>query len=258
MNLDGHTALVTGSSRNIGAAIATRLAEAGADVGITARSDSEGCESTAEAVSKAGSEAAIALGDLSEPGDIEAVVASVREELGPIDILVNNASYRPLKPLLDVSLDDWEAVHDIDLRAQYLLAQEVLPDMLDAGWGSLVNINGITTFIGVENKTHVLANKAGIEGLTRGLAVEFGSDGVRANCLVLGVIDTDRDLENYEEGSSTIEKMAAASALGRQGQPEEIAETVCFLCSDASSFITGQTIHANGGLYPINRLTSLG
>lgn len=257
MNLDGHTALVTGSSRNIGAAIATRLAEAGADVGITARTDRDGCESTAEAVREAGSDAAIALGDLSDPGDIESVVADVREDLGPIDILVNNASYRPLKPFLDVTLDDWETVHDIDLRAQYLLAQEVLPDMVKKNRGAIVNINGITAFIGVENKTHVLANKAGIEGLTRGLAVEFGADGVRANCLVLGVIDTDRNLDNYEEGNSTIDKMAAASALGRRGQPEEVAETVCFLCSDASSFITGQTIHANGGLYPINRLTSL-
>jgi 3-oxoacyl-[acyl-carrier protein] reductase len=258
MNLDGHAALVTGSSRNIGAAIAGRLGEAGADVGITARQDRSGCEETAERVRAAGSDATIALGDLSEPSEITAVVEDIRTALGPIDILVNNASYRPLQPFLDVDLGEWETVHNIDLRAQYLLAQAVLPDMLDAGWGSIVNINGATAFFGIENKTHVIANKSGIEGLTRGLALEFGRDGVRANSLVLGVVDTDRDLDHYEDGGSTIDRMVAASALGRKGDPEEVADTVCFLCADTASFITGQTIHANGGLYPIHRLRSPG
>lgn len=258
MNLDGHTALVTGSSRNIGAAIAARLAAAGADVGITARQDRSGCEETAERVRAAGGDAAVALGDLSKPSDITAVVDDIRDALGPVDILVNNASYRPLQPFLDVELGDWEAVHNVDLRAQYLLAQAVLPDMVEAGWGAIVNINGVTAFFGIENKTHVIANKAGIDGLTRGLALEFGRDGVRANSLVLGVVDTDRDLDRYEDGGTTIDRMVAASALGRKGDPGEIADAVCFLCADTASFITGQTIHANGGLYPIHRLTPSG
>lgn len=254
MTLEGHTALVTGSSRNIGRSIAVRLAEAGADVGVTANTDEAGCARTAELVADAGASAAVAMGNLADPAAIRSIVEAVRADLGPIDLLVNNASYRPLKPFLDVTVEDWATVHDIDLRAQYLLAQGVIPDMLEAGRGSIVNINGFTAFTGMPDKTHVMANKTGIEGLTRGLAVDFGRDGIRANCLVLGIIDTDRDLDNYEEGSTTIDRLAAASALGRKGSTEEIAEIVRFLCSEESSYITGQTIHANGGLFPINRM----
>lgn len=257
MNLEGRTALVTGSSRNIGRAIAETLAEAGADVGITARSDEKGCARTAELVERAGAEPAIALGDLAEPDDIEHIVDTVRDELGRIDVLVNNASYRPKKDFLDVTLEDWQRVHDIDLRAMFLMSQQVLPDMLTVGRGSVVNVLGQTVFTGRPGKGHVVTNKAGIPGLTRSIAVEFGRDGVRANAISLDLIDTDRDLENYDGFEAFEDKTARLSALKRNGTPEEVADVCCFLASDRSSYVTGQVINVNGGSFPTMDLTAV-
>lgn len=251
MNLEGHTALVTGSSRNIGQQIAARLAEAGADVGITARTDEEGCMETSERVRDEGSEAAIAMGDLAEPEDIEHITTTIRDELGPIDILVNNASYRPLKPFLEVTLDDWATVHNIDLRAMALVSQHVLPDMIELGDGRILNIVGDSIYSGTTQKTHVMANKAGIPGLTRGLAFEFGPEGIRSNAMSLGLIDTDRDLENYAGWEDVKRRASQKAALRRIGSPKEVADAACFLVSDHASFITGQTIHVNGGTFPI-------
>lgn len=257
MNLDGQTVLVTGSSRNIGRAIAERFAEAGADVGVTAHTDEEGCKKTAKLVKAAGSNTAVALGDLAKPGDIKHVVDTVREELGPIDVLVNNASYRPKKPFLDVTLDDWEKVHNIDLRSMYLTSQSVIPDMLKSGGGAIVNILGKTVYTGRAGKGHVIANKAGIPGLTRALALEFGADGIRVNALCLSMIDTDRNLENYDNWESYVDKAVRTTALKRIGEPKEVADVCAFLASDLSSYVTGQVIHVNGGSFPISDMAAL-
>jgi 3-oxoacyl-[acyl-carrier protein] reductase len=251
MNLEGHTALVTGSSRNIGQAIAETFAEAGADVGITANTDEAGCAKTKELVEAAGGEAAIAMGNIADPDDVERIVESIRDELGPIDILVNNASYRPLKPFLEVSVEDWGTVHNIDLRAMGLFAQQVLPDMLDRGDGRILNIVGDSAFKGTTQKTHVMAQKAGIPGLTRGLAMEFGPEGVRSNAISLGLIDTDRNLDNYDGWEQKKRRTSQMAALRRIGDPQEIADAALFFVSDRSSFITGQTVHVNGGTFPI-------
>ena len=257
MNLEGRTALVTGSSRNIGRSIAQTLAEAGADVGITARSDEEGCAETVELVEAAGATPAVALGDLAKPEDIEQIVAAVRDELGPIDVLVNNASYRPKKAFLDVTVEDWQRVHDIDLRAMFLTSQQVIPDMIEVGGGAIINLVGQTVFTGRPGKGHVVTNKAGILGLTRSLAVEFGPDGIRANTINLDLIDTNRNLDNYEGFAVFENKTARLSALKRNGTPEEVADVCCFLASDRASYVTGQTIHVNGGSFPTMDLTAV-
>lgn len=257
MNLDGRTALVTGSSRNIGRAIAETLAEAGADVGITARSDRDGCAETASRVEATGSHAAVALGDVADPDDVERVVESVRDELGPIDVLVNNASYRPRKPFLDVTVEEWRRVHDVDLRSMFLLSQAVIPDMLERGDGAIVNLVGKNVYVGRTGKSHVVANKAGIPGLTRALALEFGPDGIRANAVCPSLIDTDRDLENYENWADYEDKAARITALKRIGDPQEVADVCCFLCSDRSSYVTGQVLHVNGGSFPVMDLAAM-
>lgn len=257
MTLDGGTALVTGSSRNIGRAIAERLAEAGADVGVTARTDEAGCARTAELVEATGSRAAVALGDLADPDDIERVVESIREDLGPIDVLVNNASYRPLKPFLDISLEDWAEVHDVDLRSMYLTSQAVIPDMLETGGGAIVNVLGKTVYTGRAGKAHVIANKAGIPGLTRALALEFGPDGVRVNAMCLSMIDTERNLDNYDNWESYVDKAARTTALKRIGEPGEVADACRFLASDRASYVTGQVLHVNGGSFPISDMAAL-
>lgn len=245
MNLNGQTALVTGSSRNIGQTIATTLAEAGADVGITARNNEEGCTETARQVKEIGSDAAVALGDLAEPTDIERIVESVRNELGPIDILINNATVRPTTPFFEVEPSELDRVLDVNLKGQFLLTQHVVSDMLEVGHGSIVNLIGAMVFLGRTGKTHSYGSKMGIAGYVRQLASEFGPKGIRVNGLSPGLIDTDRD-----ETFAGYEQIIQATPLQRMGTKQEIADVCCFLASDRASFITGQVIHANGGSYP--------
>lgn len=250
VSLDGRSALVTGASRNIGREIAVALAEAGADVGITARTDEAGCAETARRVRAAGGTAATALGDLAEPADVEAVVTNLRAELGPFDVFVNNATIRPSRPLLEVGLEEWERVHGVNLRAPFLLTQHVLPDMLAAGRGSIVYLLGTSIFYGLPGKAHVVATKAGTVGLCRNVAAEFGRDGVRANGVVAGLVDTDREMANYPNFEAIESRFLEKSALGRVIEPREVATVCRFLASDEASAVTGQLVQASAGSFP--------
>jgi len=244
MDLSGKTALVTGSSRNIGEEIAVTLANAGADVGITARANEAGCRETAERVERTGSASVVELGDLGNSSDIERVVEIVRDELGPIDVLVNNATVRPEKPFLDVEEDDLDHVLDVNLKGMFLTTQHVVPDMIENG-GSIVNLIGAMVYLGRSGKSHSYASKLGIEGQVRQLASELGPQGIRVNGLSPGLIDTERTAPFEGE-----EQLLDAIPLQRAGTTEEVANVCCFLASDLASFITGQIIHVNGGIYP--------
>ncbi|SEH13572.1 3-oxoacyl-[acyl-carrier-protein] reductase [Natronorubrum sediminis] len=249
MEHDGKTALVTGGSRNIGRAIAVKLAEEGADVGITSRTDEEGCEETAHQVQSAGGTAATATADLGDPDAVKTMVTDIREELGPIDVLINNATYRPEKAFLDLELEDIERTANVNFRGQILTSQHVVPDMLDAGRGSIVNLIGALVYLGDPGHVHSYGTKFSIEGITRQLATELGKDDIRVNAVSPGLIDTNRDRsESFERKKEAI---VDSTPLGRLGTPEEIAEVVSFLASERGSFITGQVVHANGGTYPI-------
>lgn len=248
MDLTGQTALVTGSSRNIGRATAIRLAEAGADVGITARSDEEGCEETARLVREAGSEAAIALADIGDPDAVQPMVGDIREQLGPIDVLINNATYRPSKPFLDVDTQDIDRVLAVNFRGVFQTTQAVVPDMIDRGGGSIVNLIGAMVYLGKDGHAHSYGSKLGIEGQIRQLATELGPDGIRVNGVSPGLIDVDRN--RTEEWDQIEREVIRSTPLGRLGQVEEVADACCFLASDAGSFVTGQVLHVNGGTYP--------
>lgn len=245
MDLSGHTALVTGSSRNIGQTIATTLAEAGADVGITAQNDMEGCRKTARQAEAAGSSTAIALGDLAQPDDIQDIVEQVRNELGSIDVLVNNATVRPMTPFFEVEPEELDRILDVNLKGQFLLTQHIVSDMLKVSHGSIINVIGAMVFLGRTGKSHSYGSKMGIAGYVRQLASEFGPKGIRVNGLSPGLIDTDRD-ETFDGHEQVIE----ATPLKRMGTKQEIADVCCFLASDRASFVTGQVIHVNGGSYP--------
>lgn len=254
VDLDGQTALVTGASRNIGQAIAETLATAGADVGVTARINREGLEETAGLVTAAGQNTAVVLGDLGDTDDIDDIVDHVKSELGSIDILVNNATVRPTKPFLDVDIRDLNDVTDVNLRGIFLTIQRVVPDMIDRGSGTVVNLLGAMVYLGLPGRTHSFATKLGIEGLVRQLASELGPDGIRVNGLSPGLIDTDRDGGNAWQ--QTEKQITEATPLGRIGRIQEVADVCCFLASEKASFITGQVIHVNGGLYPTPNVVS--
>jgi 3-oxoacyl-[acyl-carrier protein] reductase len=249
MELEDRTVLVTGASRNIGRAIAVKMAEEGADVGITARMNRDGCAETARLVREAGGDASISLADLGEPSQIEAMVGDIRNELGSIDVLVNNATYRPVKPFLDVTLEDIDRVTDVNFRGLFLTTQHVVPDMLDEGGGSIVNLIGAMVYLGRPEHVHSYGTKFAIEGQTRQLATELGGDGIRVNAVSPGLIDVGR--EQTEEWERLKQSILESTPLGRMGSVEEIAEICSFLASERASFITGQVIHANGGTYPI-------
>jgi 3-oxoacyl-[acyl-carrier protein] reductase len=245
MDLSGKTALVTGSSRNIGEEIAVTLAKAGADVGVTSASDETACRETAARVEQTGGDATTVLGDLGEPEEIERVVETVRDDLGPIDVLINNATVRPKKPFLEVSDTDLDHVLDVNIKGMFLMTQHVVPDMIDAGEGSIVNLIGAMVYLGRSGKSHSYASKMGIEGQVRQLASELGPKGIRVNGVSPGLIDTERD-SPYDGKNQLLE----AIPLGRTGKITEVADVCCFLASDRASFVTGQVIHVNGGIYP--------
>lgn len=246
--LAGRTALVTGSSKNIGREIAIALAEVGVDVGITSRSNREGCEETAAAVEAAGSESAIQLGDLASANDVEQIVARIREELGPIDILVNNAAIRPTKRFEDITLEDWERVNNVNVRSAFQMAQLIVPDMQSAGRGSIIHIGGQVGFEGRQQKAHTTVSKAGLLGLTRSLAADLGPHDIRVNNVIPGrkpLTERDSVTDRAREHFEYIER---STPMRRRCEPREVATVVRFLVSDEASFVNGEIVTVDGGL----------
>ena len=239
--LAGKAALVTGASRNIGREICLRLARAGAHVCINTRRAEEAARAVAAEVEAAGGSASLHIADVTDEAAVRAMAAAA----GPVDILVNNAAVRRHVPFLDSTLADWREAQAVILEGAYLCARALLPAMQAKGWGRIVNMGGVSAHMGMAERAHVSAAKAGLVGFTKALATEFGRSGVTVNCVVPGVIDTVRD----PGGLSPRQAGAVPSAVGRQGRPEEVAETVVHLCQPASAYITGATIHVNGGAY---------
>ena len=239
--LSGKTALVTGASRNIGREICLRLAREGAHVCVNTRQAAEAARAVVAEVEAAGGSASLHMADVTD----EAAVVAMAEAAGPVDILVNNAAIRRHVPFLDSTLADWREAQAVVLEGAYLCARAVLASMQAKGWGRIINMGGVSAHMGMAERAHVSAAKAGLIGFTKGLAKEFGLAGITVNCVVPGVIDTVRDPGGLSPGQAS----AVPIAVGRQGRPEEVAETVVHLCRPESAYITGATIHVNGGAY---------
>ncbi len=239
-------AIVTGGSRNIGRAIALRLAAGGAAVVVVGRSDAAAARAVAEEITAAGGRSLARLADVGDEQAVSALIDTVVEEYGRIDILVNNAALRKPQALESMTLAEWREIMNVILDGAFLCARHCLPHMLANEGGTIVNIGGLSGHAGGKERAHVIAAKAGVVGLTKALAIEFASRGIRANCVVPGLIDTVRGATAQAPHSHP---GGEATPLGRLGQPEEVAAMVYTLCLPESAYITGQTIHINGGTY---------
>jgi 3-oxoacyl-[acyl-carrier protein] reductase len=251
MRLAGRTAFVTGASRNIGRAIALGFAAEGADLVLNTRANREELEAVADECRKHGVRVVSVLGDIGDPDAVENMVKGGLAVLGGIDVLVCNAAIRPHKPVTETSLEEWHRVFAVNLHSAFYLIRAVAPGMKARGRGSIIALGGQSSITGRAGTAAVTAAKHGLLGLVRSLAVELGPSGIRVNMVVPGTIDTERRYaEWYPEfrqappgGPEQLKRIP----LGRLGRPEEIAEACLFLASDASAYITGDTIRVMGG-----------
>ncbi len=245
--LQGRVVLVTGSSRGIGAEIACRAAAEGARVAVHYHRASDGAARTLDRIRAAGADGAVFAADLSDGRAAEDLVTQVIDAFGCLDGLVNNAGLTQVGPFLEIEPATWDEVIATDLSAAFHTCRAALPSMLERGTGSIVNIASRLGQMGIAETAAYSAAKAGLIGLTRSLAREVGPRGVRVNAVAPGMIETEMttDLAGSEEGRRRLRDMP----LGRFGRPEEVAEAVVFLLSDAASLFLGQTLNPNGGGY---------
>ena len=242
--LEGKVALVTGSGRNIGRATALALAGEGAHVVVNARRNEAEAEAVARDARVLGVKALAIIADVAKREEVEAMAAKALSEFGRVDILINNAAIRPHKPFTELTVEDWEEVRGVVLDGALYLTRAVIPSMVANRYGRILFFTGDGAFTGGKGRAHVSAAKMGLVGMARALASEFAEHNIRVNVVSPGSIDTRRDNPEWYQGRPP---SAAGVPLGRQGKPEEIAATCLFLVSEDGGFITGQTIHANGG-----------
>jgi 2-hydroxycyclohexanecarboxyl-CoA dehydrogenase len=242
-------ALVTGAAAGIGAACALRLAREGVAVGVLDL-DAARCADAVRAIRSAGGEA-LALGaDVSDRAQVKAALAQLRDAFAPITILVNNAAITGYVPFLEMTDKQWSDVHRVNLTGTFIVTQEVLPDMVAAGWRRIVNISSAAAQTGAPHMAHYASSKGGMIALTRTLAAEFGPAGVTANVIpprfITGTIMSEDSFANSKQPMSR-EAIAAAGPIRREGRPEDIAGAVAYLASEEAGFVTGQVIPMNGG-----------
>jgi 3-oxoacyl-[acyl-carrier protein] reductase len=240
--LQGKVALVTGASRNIGRAIALDLADGGAAVALVVRADITGATAVAREIEAHGGHALVIQADVTEPAQVQRAVKTTVERFARLDILVNNAGIRPEAPLEQMSLTAWRQVMAVLLDAPFLLAQAALP-ALESAKGTIVNIGGLTAYTGAAHRAHVVAAKAGLDGLTKALAVELAPKEITVNLVAPGLIDTARETPEPEH------RKTRTNLLGRRGRPEDVAALVRYLAGPSVRYLTGQTLHVNGGAH---------
>ncbi len=245
MSEESRVALVTGASRGIGKAIAERLAADGFTVIGTATSDG-GAERISAYLKEAGNDGCGMTLNVSDDDSVAAVVKAIGEQYGAPLVLVNNAGITRDNILMRMKADEWDDVINTNLSALYRVSKACLRGMTKARWGRIVNITSVVGSMGNIGQSNYAATKAGAEGFSRALARELGSRSVTVNCVAPGFIDTDMTRELSDDQRDL---MLGQIPLGRLGAPDEIAALVAFLCSDAAAYITGETVHINGGMH---------
>jgi 3-oxoacyl-[acyl-carrier protein] reductase len=242
--LEGKVALVTGSGRNIGRATVLKLAAEGAHVVVNARTNQAEADAVVREAQGLGVKAMAIVADVASKDQVEAMAAQALSAFGRIDILINNAAVRPHKPFTELTPQDWEAVRGVVLDGAVYLTRVVIGSMVEHRYGRILFFTGEGAFVGGSGRAHVSAAKMGLVGFARGLASEFAAHDIRVNVVSPGSIDT---LRANPEWYGNRQPNAAGIPMGRQGKVDEIAATCLFLVSDDGGFITGQTIHVNGG-----------
>ena len=248
MQLTGKVVLVTGAQQGIGAAMAREFAAAGADVAINWLDDEGAAQHVADQVRASGRRAVLVQANVGRIVEVQAMVSAAQEALGPIDVLINNAGIFPRVSFLEMTEHDWDQVLDINLRGACFCAQYVAKGMVAAGGqGSIINITSGAALRGSPRGVHYVASKGGVLSLTRAMALELAPYRIRVNAIAPGLTDTAQP--RYGSSEAEIAEMARLIPLGRMAQPDEIARAAVFLASDSAGFVTGQTLHVNGGSY---------
>jgi 3-oxoacyl-[acyl-carrier protein] reductase len=242
---EGRVAIVTGGGRGIGRAVAMRLANEGADVAISYRSNDETAESAAEEVRAAGVRCEIFKGDVASAGDVEALIKGVTEAFGRIDILVNNAGLTRDNLMMRMKEEEFDDVIGTNLKGTYLCTKAVLRPMIRARWGRIVNVSSVVGLVGNAGQANYAASKAGINGFTKSVAREVAQRGITANVVAPGYVETELTGSLPEKVKDQIRDQVPA---GRFGDAEEVAEVVAFLAGEGAGYVTGQTVAVDGGM----------
>ena len=244
--LAGRVALVTGSGRNIGRAIALGLAQSGAAVVVNGHRDGAALAEVCATIRAVGGRAHSVLADVSQPASVHSMVCEAQEVFGSLEIVVSNVGVRPLRPLLELGADEWDHILAVNLGSAFHLAQAALPGMMQRGHGRFIHLSGLPIHTGrYGQKCAVLASKSGLHGLTKGIADEFGQYGVTANMVAPGMVATERDWTQYPilDAEATRRRIPG----GRICTVEDIANACVYLASDGAAFVNGHTLHLNGG-----------
>jgi 2-hydroxycyclohexanecarboxyl-CoA dehydrogenase len=233
--VNAKTAVVTGGASGIGCAVAERLRGDGFRVAVIDRSPTE--------------DAFAQVADVTDRAQVDAAIAAIRDELGPVLVLVNAAGVEGFKKFLSMSFEEWSKVIDVNLHGVFHTIQAVLPDMVEAGWGRIVNISSSSTHSGQPFMAHYVAAKSAVNGLTKSLALEYGPSGITVNAVPPGFIDTPmlRSAESRGLLGGSVEDHIARTPVRQVGRPEDIAAACAFFISDEASYITGQILGVNGG-----------